>query len=112
MIGIAVVGFGYWGPNLVRNFSLASDAAVVAVCDQRADRLAMVNKLYPAVATYTDVDAMLADPNVDAVAIATPLAVAIVQITFGTPSRTDSAFDYAAPPGTAPPTTTPLVLRV
>jgi len=48
----------------------------------------------------------------DALVIATPLAGAIVQISFATPSGTNSAFDYSAPPGTAPPTTTPLVLRV
>ena len=73
MIGIAIVGYGYWGPNLVRNFSLATSAAVVAVCDQSPARLATVNKLYPAVQTYQAIDAMLADPNVDAVAIATPV---------------------------------------
>jgi predicted dehydrogenase len=47
---------------------------VVAVCDQRAERVATVNKLYPAVNTYDDVDRMLADPAVDAVAIATPVS--------------------------------------
>jgi predicted dehydrogenase len=73
MIGIGVIGYGYWGPNLVRNFALASEGGVVAVCDQRADRLATVNKLYPAVHTYEDVDAMLADPDVNAVAVATPV---------------------------------------
>jgi len=40
LIGIAVVGFGYWGPNLVRNFSETKQARVVAICDARADRLA------------------------------------------------------------------------
>jgi predicted dehydrogenase len=74
VVGIGVVGYGYWGPNLVRNFSLATDSGVVAVCDQRAERLATVNKLYPAVNTYDDVDRMLADPAVDAVAIATPVS--------------------------------------
>jgi predicted dehydrogenase len=73
MIGIAVIGYGYWGPNLVRNFAQTTDAAVVAVCDQREERLATVNKLYPAVSTYRDVDDMLADPQVDAVAVATPV---------------------------------------
>lgn len=74
MIGIGVVGYGYWGPNLVRNFSQADDAAVVAVCDTSADRLATVRKGYPSITTYEDVEAMLADPDVDAVAIATPVA--------------------------------------
>ena len=74
MIGVAVVGYGYWGPNLVRNFSLVDDARVVAVADQRGDRRATVEKLYPTIRTYGAVEEMLADPDVDAVAIATPVS--------------------------------------
>ena len=74
MIGIGVIGYGYWGPNLVRNFAQVDGAGVTAVCDSREERLSVVNKLYPAVITYTDVGAMLADPAVDAVAIATPVS--------------------------------------
>jgi predicted dehydrogenase len=74
VIGIAVVGYGYWGPNLVRNFSLVDDAKVVAVVDQRPERRATVEKQYPTVRTYVDVAAMLADVEVDAVVIATPVA--------------------------------------
>lgn len=74
MIGIAVVGYGYWGPNLVRNFSLVDGARVVAVVDQRDDRRATVERLYPTVRTYAEVIEMLADPEVDAVAIATPVS--------------------------------------
>jgi predicted dehydrogenase len=73
MIGIAVVGYGYWGPNLVRNFSLVDGARVVAVVDQRPDRRATVEKLYPTVRTYAEVADMLVDPDVDAVVIASPL---------------------------------------
>jgi predicted dehydrogenase len=73
MIGIGVIGYGYWGPNLVRNFAQVDGAGVVAVCDMNEDRLSTVNKLYPAITTYTDVAAMLADPEVDAVAVATPV---------------------------------------
>jgi predicted dehydrogenase len=74
MTGIAVIGYGYWGPNLVRNFSLVDDAEVVAVCDLRPERRALVEKVYPTVRTYADVDAMLADARVDAVVIATPVS--------------------------------------
>jgi predicted dehydrogenase len=74
MIGIAVVGYGYWGPNLVRNFSLVDGARVVAVVDQRPDRRATVEKLYPTVRTYAEVADMLVDPDVDAVVIATPVS--------------------------------------
>jgi predicted dehydrogenase len=74
VIGIGVIGYGYWGPNLVRNFMQADDAGVVAVCDQRPERRAAVEKTYPSARTYDDVDKMLADPAVDAVAIATPVS--------------------------------------
>jgi predicted dehydrogenase len=74
MIGVAVIGYGYWGPNLVRNFALLDDANVVAVCDRSADRLAIVERLYPAVRTYRDVEQVLADPEVDAVVVATPVS--------------------------------------
>lgn len=74
MIGIGVIGFGYWGPNLVRNFSMADGARVVAVCDGRADRRAVVEKQYPAVTAVATVDELLAMPDVDAVVIATPVS--------------------------------------
>jgi len=74
MTGIGVIGYGYWGPNLVRNFNQIEGATVVAVCDQSSDRLARVNKLYPAVRTYEDIDDMLLDTDLDAVAIATPVS--------------------------------------
>jgi len=73
-VGIGVVGYGYWGPNLVRNFNSAPGARVVAVCDQSPQRRAQVEALYPAVKTYADVESMLADPKLDAVAIATPVS--------------------------------------
>lgn len=73
MTGIGVVGYGYWGPNLVRNFNQVPDASVVAVCDREESRLQTVSKLYPSVATYREFGDMLADPTVDAVAIATPV---------------------------------------
>lgn len=74
MIGIAVVGYGYWGPNLVRNFSVIDGAKVVAVVDQRPDRRETVERVYPTVRTYAEVDAMLQDTDVDAVVIATPVS--------------------------------------
>ena len=73
MVGIGVIGYGYWGPNLVRNFSQAKGAHVAAVCDQRPERRALVEKVYPSVKTYADVDEMLSSPDVQAVAVATPV---------------------------------------
>jgi predicted dehydrogenase len=74
MIGIGVVGYGYWGPNLVRNFNAAPGARIVSVCDQSPARRASVESTYPTVTTYEDFTAMLADTKVTAVAIATPVS--------------------------------------
>ncbi len=74
MIGIAVVGYGYWGPNLVRNFWETPGARLVSVCDLRIERLAGVQTRYPAVEITSDFDEVLKDSRVDAVAIATPVS--------------------------------------
>jgi predicted dehydrogenase len=74
MIGIAVVGYGYWGPNLVRNFWDTPGARLVSVCDVRAERLETVRSRFPAVEVVTDYASVLKDPRVDVVAIATPVS--------------------------------------
>lgn len=74
MLGFAVVGYGYWGPNIVRNIWETPHATVRWVCDLQTERLAGVRSRYPAVRITEDFDAVLADPKVDAVAIATPVS--------------------------------------
>jgi len=74
MISIGVIGYGYWGPNLVRNFADTHNAKLVAVADLEPRRLEVVQRRYPAVSTTTRFQDLLADPAVDAVAIATPVA--------------------------------------
>jgi len=74
MTGVGIIGYGYWGPNLVRNFGEAPGARVVAVSDLRAERLAQVKARYPAVETTTDWRALVANPSVDAVIVATPVS--------------------------------------
>jgi predicted dehydrogenase len=73
-VRIAVIGYGYWGPNLVRNFGEAAGSKVTVVSDLRPDRLAAVQARYPAVRTSTDFTDVLSDPAVDAVVVATPVA--------------------------------------
>lgn len=73
MINIAVIGAGYWGPNLVRNFSNTKGARVVTVCDLSEDRLQRIGGVYPSVKLEKYFDAVLKDENVHAVAIATPV---------------------------------------
>jgi len=74
MIGVAVVGYGYWGPNLVRNLWDTPGARLVSVCDLRTERLAGVQARYPAVEITGNYDDLLKDPRVDAIAIATPVS--------------------------------------
>jgi predicted dehydrogenase len=72
-IRVGVIGYGYWGPNLVRNFAEVDGSQVAAVSDLSAGRLAQVQARYPSVATTTDYRAVLNDPTIDAVIIATPV---------------------------------------
>jgi predicted dehydrogenase len=74
MIRIGVIGYGYWGPNLVRNFAEVQTAQVVSVADRRPERLALAERRYPGVRATTDPASLIAHPDVDAVVIATPVA--------------------------------------
>jgi predicted dehydrogenase len=56
MIKIGVIGYGYWGPNIVRNFSTHKDCQVVTVCDKSPKALARVTGAHPGVRTTTDPD--------------------------------------------------------
>ena len=74
MIGVGVVGYGYWGPNLVRNLAEIPGAELIAVCDLMLERLAPVKARYPTVDITDDFEALLRDPRIDAIAIATPVS--------------------------------------
>ena len=74
MIGVGVIGYGYWGPNLVRNFMEAQGSTVAVVCDLSDERLAQARRRYPSARTTDDYRALIHDPAVDAVAIATPVS--------------------------------------
>jgi predicted dehydrogenase len=71
--GVAVIGLGYWGPNLLRVLSDKPEAEVRWMCDLDDDRLRTFGRRYPATQTTHDVDEVLADPGVDAVVVATPV---------------------------------------
>ena len=72
MTKLGVIGCGYWGPNLIRNFRNTDGCEMVIACDKQADRLARVNKLFPGIET-TDKHEDLLHSDLDAVAIATPV---------------------------------------
>jgi len=73
MLNVAVVGCGYWGPNLVRNFNSLNGCCVRAVCDIDKKRLKHMQSLYPKVQTVSDYDQLVEDSEIDAVVIATPV---------------------------------------
>ena len=71
---IAVVGLGYWGPNLVRNLHELPQLAELWACDMREDRLAALTRRFPATRVTTSFEAVLANPAIDAVLVATPIS--------------------------------------
>lgn len=73
VINIGVVGYGYWGPNLVRNFAETPGANLAAVADLDKKKLDVVKKRFPAITTTTRFQDLLEDPKIDAIAVATPV---------------------------------------
>ena len=73
-LGVALVGYGYWGPNLLRNYMELPEAQVKWVCDLRPERLAKVDARFPGIQLGADCAEALADPAVDAVLVATPIS--------------------------------------
>src|SRR6266550_6417212 len=74
MPGVGVIGYGYWGPNLVRNIMSDTGWRVVSVCDRSESRLAEVDRLYPTITTTRNPEDLFRNPSIDAIAIATPVA--------------------------------------
>jgi predicted dehydrogenase len=74
MINLGVIGYGYWGPNIVRNFAGHQDCKVVAVCDKNSVALARVLGRHPGVRVTTEADDIVRASDIDAVAIVTPVS--------------------------------------
>jgi len=73
IINVAVVGCGYWGPNLVRNLRSLPECYVKKICDMDRGRLEHMKGLYPGVEVTQDIDDVINDTEIDGVAIATPV---------------------------------------
>ena len=73
MIGAAVIGMGYWGPNLARNFATADGCGLVMCCDKDRRRLEKIGRQYPAATMTDNVAEVLENKKVDIVSIATPV---------------------------------------
>jgi predicted dehydrogenase len=74
MVNMGVIGYGYWGPNIVRNFNSVDGMGVAALCDLSENMLKKAKKTYPALEVSTDPDAILKSPTIDAVAVITPVS--------------------------------------
>jgi predicted dehydrogenase len=73
MVNIGIIGYGYWGPNLVRNFFALDNCTVKTVADSRSTRLAHLAKNFPSIKGVADANHLISDPEIDAVVIATPV---------------------------------------
>jgi len=71
---VAVIGAGYWGPNLIRNFASLDEVEGVIACDRDSNRLAKMRKMFPGIETCSDENDAILNPEVAAVAIATPVS--------------------------------------
>lgn len=74
MIRVGVVGFGYWGPNIVRNLLASHDFELVAIADRSADMREKIGRLYPGVEVLVDSDDIIARSDIDAIVVVTPVA--------------------------------------
>ena len=73
MIRFGVIGFGYWGPNIVRNLRSLDSVQIVAICDKSAAALRRVKQAYPDIHVTSDVTDLLSAPDIDAIAVITPV---------------------------------------
>ena len=72
-VRIAVIGYGYWGPNIVRNLHAVENCEVVKICDKSPAALKRAHQVYPGIELTTDLSEVLRSRDVDAVAVITPV---------------------------------------
>lgn len=73
MIRVGVIGYGYWGPNVVRNLCSLEACKVAAICDTRPDALQKARQEYPHISLAADCSELLTSPDIDAIAVVTPV---------------------------------------
>ena len=73
VVRVGVIGYGYWGPNIVRNFHNVEGCRVVSVCDRSSAALERAGRMYPDVSLTTDFTSVLRSSSIDAVAVVTPV---------------------------------------
>lgn len=74
MINVGIIGYGYWGPNLVRNFFATRGCCIKGVAESRPDRLQSLHLAFPGIKGVKDADQLILDKDIDAIVIATPVS--------------------------------------
>ncbi len=73
-ISVGVIGYGYWGPNIVRNFCTIDNTEVKLVCDSNPNALKRAKRSYPHLQVTADFDEIISSPHIDAIAVITPVS--------------------------------------
>jgi len=73
LVRVGVIGYGYWGPNVVRNLQSLENCQLVTICDKNSDSLRRASRVYPGVELTVDFSELLTSPQIDAVAVVTPV---------------------------------------
>jgi len=73
MINVGIIGYGYWGPNVARNFNACEKAKLIAICDLREKRLNLAKSNYPFIKTFSDPIDLITSTDIDVVAVVTPV---------------------------------------
>lgn len=74
MVNLGIIGYGYWGSNLVRNFFAAKDCRIKSVADARPERLMQLEKIFPSIVCVRNAEDVIHDTGIDALVIATPVS--------------------------------------
>jgi predicted dehydrogenase len=74
ILKVGVIGYGYWGPNIVRNFNSLDKAKVISICDKNENSLRRAGKVYPHISTICDYNDIISSPDIDIVAVVTPVS--------------------------------------
>src|SRR5580700_3479118 len=73
LVRFGVIGYGYWGPKVIRNLDLLEEAKVVAICDKSVASRRKAERLYPGVTITDDANELMTSPDIDAIAVVTPV---------------------------------------
>ncbi len=74
MIRMGIIGYGYWGPNIARNFNIVEGCKIVAISDKRAESLERAKRVFPGVNATQDWRSLVEAPDIDAIGVITPVS--------------------------------------